>query len=275
MYRIDELSLADTQRLIDYKLDEEYGANFDIKGFDYPWIVSSRPWSSGDRVLDVGAAYSPLPIYLADTYGCEVWAVDDFGQSADDEFWTRSKNPEIHIKENPQVKYVVERLGDPDNSSLPTASFDCIYSASTLEHVPANLTEAVWLHMDRLLKPGGTMLHAVDIGLPTYRGIWSLGKALAIETLYPVLPKSLKVKYLYHTPRNYARFVLSSLGVPLHKIKGNIDVVHMVINPEVMLEPPQWTYNRIVKDNIRSHRHVRVTSLMFNVQKLESNFLAL
>jgi 2-polyprenyl-3-methyl-5-hydroxy-6-metoxy-1,4-benzoquinol methylase len=267
MYRIEEISLADTQRLIEYKLDQAYGAEFDIKGFDYPWIATSRSWSSSDRILDVGAAYSPLPIHLADSNGSEVWAVDDFGQGSDEAFWTRSKDPQEHIQANPQVKYVVERLGDPANSSLPENYFDCIYSASTLEHVPAQQTEAVWRHMDRLLKPGGTMLHAVDIGLPTYRGVWSFGKALAIELIYPILPKSFKIKYLYHTPSNYARFIMATLGAR-HTRLNQIGVVKMVIDPEVMLEPPQWTYNRIVKDGIRSHRHVRVTSLLIKLNKI-------
>lgn len=268
MYRIEEISLADTQRMITYKLEEEYGAEFDIKGFDYPWIITSRAWSSTDRVLDVGAAYSPLPIHIADTFGCEVWAVDDFGQGSDDAFWTRSKDPQDHIQAHPQVNYVIERLGDPDHSSLPPASFDCIYSASTLEHVPAHQTEAVWRHMDLLLKPGGTMMHAVDIGLPTYRGILSFGKALAIESIYPLLPRSLKIKYLYHTPRNYARFVTACLGTERSRPNAGIGVVRMVFDPEIMLEPPQWTYNRIVKDGIRTHRHVRVTSLMIKLHKL-------
>jgi 2-polyprenyl-3-methyl-5-hydroxy-6-metoxy-1,4-benzoquinol methylase len=155
MYKIIEVSLADTHRLYQYKLQDIFGADFSLKGFEYPWILTSRTWQKGETVLDVGAAYSRLPIHIQQTYGCETWVVDDFGLKSDEPFWTRHKPPHEHIAKYPEVKFVLERLGDPAQSSLPVGYFDVIYSASALEHVPCTLTPKVWKHMDLLLKPGG------------------------------------------------------------------------------------------------------------------------
>jgi 2-polyprenyl-3-methyl-5-hydroxy-6-metoxy-1,4-benzoquinol methylase len=266
-YEILELNLADTRRLYQYKLDNVFGTEFNLKGFDYPWIVSSRTWNKEERVIDVGAAYSPLPIHLATTYGCDIWAVDDFGLSVEDEFWSRHRDPEAYIREHPEVNYVLERLGDPASSSLPTNSFDCIYSASTLEHIPPDMAIRVWRHMDALLKPGGEMLHALDLALPTSRGLLHVLLAIAYDSFFGILPSGLRHRFSYETPLAYVRHVLPGLGVKPSKAGKDLSVLRMVLDPEVLLEPPTNTFNRIVKDGEEDRRHFRVTSLLIHLRK--------
>ena len=96
-YQITEISLADLDRLYRYHLDDIFGAAFGIKGFDYPWLLTSYDWHTNIKVLDVGPAYSPMPLHLQKKYGCEVWAVDDFGITVDDEFWKRGNSPREFI----------------------------------------------------------------------------------------------------------------------------------------------------------------------------------
>lgn len=60
MYRLIEASLADLTRLYPYKQQELFRADFSLKGFEYPWILSSRDWQPGEKVLDVGAAQMSL-----------------------------------------------------------------------------------------------------------------------------------------------------------------------------------------------------------------------
>lgn len=150
-YQLLEASLADLDRLYKFKQEDLFNAEFSLKGFDYPWIVKSHSWKPGEKVLDVGAAYSPLPIHLQSSFGCEMWVADDFGMNSNDPFWTRNASPQEHIAKYPNVKFVFERLGDPASSSLPAGYFDVVYSASVLEHVPTKYICKVWRHLDLLL----------------------------------------------------------------------------------------------------------------------------
>lgn len=62
----------------------------------------------------------------------------------------------------PGVKTVKAFLGEfhPD---LPSNHFDHVISVSVIEHVPEENADSVLEDMLRILKPGGTAMHAVDI----------------------------------------------------------------------------------------------------------------
>ena len=266
-YQIIEASFADLDRLYRYHLDSVFGAAFGIKGFDYPWLVSSYDWKKDKKVLDVGAAYSPLPIYLQKTFGCEVWVADDFGATIGDDFWKRGRLPLEHIKNNPEVKYVLERLGDPEKSSFPSNYFDVVYSLSALEHVPAYLMPAVWKHMDSLLKPGGEMMHAIDLSFPSNYGVTKLFYSLIFDYLHTFVPLKYKQKYLQATPLNYLRRVANVLEIKLEIPKG-LDVLSMTLSPNTLVESYQWGLNRIIKDKIQGFHFTRFGSLMLRLRKL-------
>jgi SAM-dependent methyltransferase len=266
-YEIREISLADTARLFVFMKEKTFRAGFNLKGFDYGWVVSSRPWKRGERVLDVGAGYSDLSAHLAQTYGCETWVADDFGSSDPNSFWRRHQDPSEHIEQHPEVKYVLERIGDPEHSSLPVSYFDCIVSVSALEHVPAEAVSRVWAHMDRLLRPGGEMLHAVDVALPTSRGLTHVLLSLAFDLAFPLVPSPLRTRFGYETPRAYARMALGSLRIDGRGHLRGLGILNFVLNPEVLLEPPSNTYNRIAKDGQVSARHFRVGSLLIRLAK--------
>ena len=268
MYEVIEISMADTARLFEFLQGGLFGSSFDLKGVDYPWILKAREWRKGERVLDVGAGFSPLPIEIARRYGCEVWAVDDFGAGAADEFWERGKDPVAYAEAHPEVHYVLERLGDERASSLPAESFDCIYSASTLEHVPPEDSGAVWRHMDRLLKPGGEMVHAIDIAFPTSRGLPHVLLAALFDRFFFLAPKRLRRRFLFETPQNYVRFVAHWLNASTRAHLKRLNILNMVINPEIVLESPQHTYNRIIKDGKAGMRHFRVGTLLIHLRKV-------
>jgi ubiquinone/menaquinone biosynthesis C-methylase UbiE len=267
MYSIQELSFADTQRILHFKKNEVFGTKFNLKGFNYPWILQSRKWSASDHVLDVGAGYSRLPMHIADTYGCEVWSADDFGIGSDEAFWERHSDPYEHIASNPQVKFTLERLGDPSNSTLPEDYFDCIYSASALEHVPEEEIEHVWAHMDHLLRPGGEMIHGLDLRIPMARGLLSVIKATLIDKLYPLMPRSWKLKFAYYTPRSYVRLAFQTIGGVTRRAISEISVLKMTLEPGVLLEPIDWAYNRLVKDGLDDIPAQRVASLLIHIRK--------
>jgi hypothetical protein len=267
MYEVIEISLGNLTRLYSYIQSNLNGARFGLKGFDNPWLLESHAWKSGEKILDVGAAYSSLPSYLQGNYGGDVWAVDDFGMNVDDPFWTRNRSPQEFIESHPEVKYVIERLGDPQNSSLPCGYFDVIYSISVLEHVPQAITPAVWKHMDLLLKPGGEMLHAVDISYPSNGGLKKVLEGWLFDALYGLIPQRMKIRYIFATPKSYVRMALNSLGVT-YRIPRELDVWNMVLNPDIVTEDYNHGLNRIIKDKIKGYKYQRVASLLFKCRKL-------
>ncbi len=266
MYEIQEISLGNLSRLYQYAQNNIYGTKFNIKGFDYPWTLASYNWKADDKVLDVGASYSPFPCYLQEKFGCEVWAVDDFGLNVNDPYWTRSRSPQDYIQSHPQVKYVLERLGDPQKSSLPKNYFDVIYSISVLEHIPQAITPAVWKHMDLLLKPNGQMLHAVDINFPSNSGLKKVISGMAFDQYYRLTPKQMRIRYCYATPLAYVRLALDTLGVKF-RIAKDLKIWNVVLNPDILTEGYENGLNRIVKDQIKDFQYQRVGTLLIKLRK--------
>lgn len=266
MYELLEISLADTQRLLSYKRDLDLEIHLNIKGFDYGWILNSVEWKPEMKVLDVGAGYSRLPLHIARTFGCEVWSVDDFG-FGDDGYWARNQDPNAYIRENSDVRFILEKVGKSQKSSLPENYFDVIYSASALEHIEPSQVPGVWLHMSKILKSGGLMLHALDIAFPTSRGWPHVLMAEAFDVLYPLLPKSIRTRYLYETPKSYIRHIAKTIEINTFGRLGDVGIVNMVINPEIVTEPLDYTLNRMIKDGDETARYFRVGSLQIALKK--------
>jgi SAM-dependent methyltransferase len=272
IYTSLEVSLADTNRLMRYYLEADPEIHLNLKGFDYAWITRSVAWREGMRVLDVGAGFSWLPSYLAKRFGCEMWAIDDFGESEPSRFWRRHRDPEEFIDSHPEIHYVRGRLGANGPSGLPEASFDCIYSASALEHVRPGQIRAVWESMDRLLRPGGTLVHALDIAFPSSRGAKHVALAWGYDMSYPLLPRSLRTRFAYETPLSYTRFVASVLPIRnLAAARRRMSVSRMVLDPEVAVEPLDYAVNRVIKDGDHAPRYYRVGSLLLRLQKEEKS----
>ena len=111
------------------------------------------------------------------------------------------------------------------------------------------------------------MLHAVDIALPTNLGLLHVVLAVLFDLLYPLIPFKLRQRFAYETPRSFARFAMKDLRVIPNRQSQNLSVVNMVLNPEIMVESMQHTYNRIVKDGFQNQKHFRVTSLLLHLRK--------
>jgi ubiquinone/menaquinone biosynthesis C-methylase UbiE len=268
-YELLEAALADTNRLLYYRLHSDLEIHLNIKGFDYAWILDSIDWHSNLRVLDVGAGYSPFPLYIANTYGCEVWAVDDFSLLEQGNFWERNRDPQEYIASHPEISYVVGRIGSQELDELPEGYFDIIYSASALEHVPAIDIGLVWKHMDRLLKPQGHMLHGLDIAFPTSRGLPHVALSVLFDLFYPFILSPLRRRFAYETPKSYLRTVLRAVQVSKRCKPRNLGVLNMIINSEIVTEPIEHTYHRMVKDGLTEARYYRMGSLLLHLKKIQ------
>jgi SAM-dependent methyltransferase len=266
MYEVLEISLANVRRLYEYNQNSVFGSGLGIKGFDNPWVVSSHAWQKGEKVLDVGGAYSRLPIHLQQTYGCEVSVADDFGLNSNEPFWLRDKTPQEHFDAHPEIKFVLERLGDRKKSYLPENSFDVIYSVSVLEHVPGEMLAAVWQHMDALLKPGGEMIHAIDMDFPSNFGLSGMAKVLVMDWFFAVMPSSLRTKHFRISPLTYTRMAFRALHLPAPRTRA-LDPFNMALNPDIFTEGYQFGLNRIVNDKIHNYRYQREGSLLIRLRK--------
>jgi SAM-dependent methyltransferase len=184
----------------------------------------------------------------------------------DDPFWERNSSPQEFIKTHPGVKYVLERLGDPQTSSLPAGYFDVVYSISVLEHVPQTVTPAVWKHIDALLKPGGVLLHAVDIFFPSNGGLKKVLAGWVLDGFSAILPERLQIRYCFATPQSYVRLAFQSLGIPVKGLK-ELNIWNTVLNPDILTEDYNHGLNRIVKDKIKGYQYQRAGTLLIMLRK--------
>lgn len=168
---ITSATFATVEQLFEYKQRGQslkpfpgYTADqWGIKAHNRPWIEFAGNFTKGERIAEVGGAYSLLPAYLAENYGTESWIIDDFGAYSNEEtLWQRWGSPEEWIVSHPEVRYVRKPMGffAPE---IPDNYFDCVFSVSTLEHIPKQLWVDVIRDMIRITKPGGRQLHSIDI----------------------------------------------------------------------------------------------------------------
>lgn len=154
-----------------FQLEEFPGYTNDqwgIKAHNRPWIEEKGNFAKGQKILEVGGAYSLLPKYLAEKYDLEAWIGDDFGKTFQDTTWSRWGDPNELPRKYPSVHYVFDLFG-AFSRNYPDLYFDRIFSVSTLEHIPMENMLDVFKDMHRCLKPGGRQLHTIDIPIPPFK----------------------------------------------------------------------------------------------------------
>jgi SAM-dependent methyltransferase len=171
MLTLTRATLATVDELFQYKytglpLEEFPGYTPDqwgIKAHNRPWIDHAGAFAAGQKVIEVGGAYSTLPKYLAEKYDLEAWVGDDFGKhSGEESSWTRWGDPLDLQTKNNAVKYIFQPFG-VFSHEYPDGYFDRIFSVSTLEHIPYEHRLKVFQDMNRCMRPGGMQLHTIDI----------------------------------------------------------------------------------------------------------------
>ena len=130
-------------------------ASRDLKDLQRPWAVKAIVGSvePGSRLLEIGAG-EPLVAELLARLGYDVTVVDPYdgrdGGPADVDA-IRAGAPHV---------CVIEGLFPRD---LPAdARFDCIYSISVLEHLPAEALDRLGDDVARFARNGACTIHAVD-----------------------------------------------------------------------------------------------------------------
>jgi SAM-dependent methyltransferase len=254
-------SLATTEQLFRYKsngfkLDEFPGYTPDqwgIKAHNRPWIEAAGNFSSGQSVMEIGGAYSLLPKYLGDEYGVEAWIGDDYGAGSDDEMWSRWGDPHALPEKYPSVKYVFEPMGKFDEK-YPNGYFDCVFSVSTLEHIPYESRLDVFRDMNRCLKPGGRQLHSIDLSTD-----W---RKVALSSVVDNLPGVNRVNWIGQSEiRSWVNIIKKS-GV---KISANVPNPIRLFDRRVLVESPDVVY-RFYPPNNEPKRYDPGASLLVIIE---------
>jgi len=165
-----------------------------IKAHNRPWVAEAGRFEAGQRILEVGGAYSRLPEYLGDRYGLEPWIADDFGMASAEPLWERWGDPKQLPAKFPRTRYVFQRLG-AFSEELPGHSFDRVFSVSTLEHIPNADRPAVLADIHRLLSHGGMELHTIDIPVQTPMRLlakWMAAKVPPLRMLHRRLDNDMR-----------------------------------------------------------------------------------
>jgi SAM-dependent methyltransferase len=130
--------------------------NEDLKSFQRPWCVDRliEALPRGGRVLEIGADKCDLIPFLR-SRGFEVWVIDVY-----DSFGGGTGTYDIVSHKFPDMPIV--RGFMHEDRSLPAKHFDAVYSCSVIEHIPPQHLEATVRQIERVLKPGGVSIHAID-----------------------------------------------------------------------------------------------------------------
>lgn len=124
-----------------------------LKSIQDAWIMSELRDAEGLRIGEVGGGDSRLLHYLKERNSCVNI----------DKFEGLGKGPK-KVPEIDGIEVVQAYMGDFDEA-LEDESFDVMFSVSVIEHVADEHVNGCFKDMARVLKPGGRLLHAIDIYL--------------------------------------------------------------------------------------------------------------
>jgi SAM-dependent methyltransferase len=138
--------------------------NNDTRVFEYPWAFHAVPVGPRSRVVEVGGALAGFQWALASA-GADVTNVDPFEPYGSEDMYP-SDVGSLHRQLNEWfgLNVTLKRTALAD-SGLDAASFDTVYSISTLEHLDPEQLESTLVAARKLLKPGGALVLTVDLFL--------------------------------------------------------------------------------------------------------------
>ena len=122
-----------------------------LKGIQDAWVLLQLQGKKDLKIAEIGGGESRV-LQLAKQQN-EVWNIDKLEGAG--------KGP-TEVSDTSAIKLVRSYMGDFD-PNIPDNYFDILLSISVVEHVPADKLTDFFKDCHRVLKPGGLMLHAIDI----------------------------------------------------------------------------------------------------------------
>lgn len=233
-----------------------------IKAHNRPWINDIGNFKSSQKIIEIGGAYSTLPVYLADKYNVEAWIGDDFGESSGENNWSRWGDPHELPNIWPKIKYIFKSLGEFSNE-YPESYFDRVFSVSTLEHIASNNIINVFKDMHRILAKNGVQLHTIDIYKPNYKNIL-LGSILEHLSIN-LMPWFLKEKLKRISPVWYWLHVIKESGVDVSDILKKYPYLDSLFGDNILYESYDVVY-RFYPPNDNEKKYCPATSLLVRIE---------
>ncbi len=144
---------------------------------EYPWIASRMQDCAGQRILDLGAGVSALPIWLAER-GAEVVTVDyhaNIRDPANKLSWNEWGFLDFALLDQRIASFNMDMRDFSD-----AQGFDVIYSASVIEHMPAIARRDIIGRLSRLIRPEGRLLLTLDL-VPGSNQLWPLAEGKEVD----------------------------------------------------------------------------------------------
>jgi hypothetical protein len=237
MLALTHASIATVEELFrykkqDFKLEDFPGYTLDqwgIKAHNRPWVEEVGKFAMGQKIIEVGGAYSLFPKYLSEKYDLEAWIGDDFGISTAESLWSRWGNPNELPKKYHSIKYVFEPFGCY-SKKYPDKYFDRIFSISTLEHIPFHDRLNVFKDMNRCLKHGGMQLHTIDISFNLKKSIFNI-----LTDSFPILNN---LNHKFSEIRSWIKIMKNS-GI---KISTTVPNSIFLLKKSILVESPDVVY---------------------------------
>jgi 2-polyprenyl-3-methyl-5-hydroxy-6-metoxy-1,4-benzoquinol methylase len=145
---------------------------------EYPWILNNLPKDLQSKtILDVGAGVNPLPLLLADR-GAAVVTLDNHREIRD--VTQRSQWNEWGFLDYSSLDRRITSIFTSYETWTTPTLFDCIYSVSVIEHLPA-ATRRLWVEaFSRQVKIGQLLLLTVDL-IPETDLLWNFAEGRMVE----------------------------------------------------------------------------------------------
>lgn len=148
-----------------------------IRTIEYPWFVRRLERQAGERVLDIGAGVSALPIWLSQR-GCEVTTVDNHPRER--LLATRDDWNEWGYLDYSQIDPTIESHRVDAAQFQGSAPFGAIYSVSVVEHLPADTRRRLFANIQPQLARNGQLYLSLDL-VPGTRDLWLLSEGKQVE----------------------------------------------------------------------------------------------
>ena len=124
-----------------------------LKNAQDGFVYDALQHVSSQKIAEIGGGDSRVLKNLGHKNEC--WNIDEFMGAG---------NGPVKLPENPPYKISRVMMGDYSDQ-LPDNYFDNLFSVSVIEHVPDEALTDFFKDCIRILKPGGSMYHAIDIYL--------------------------------------------------------------------------------------------------------------
>lgn len=152
-----------------------------IRTIEYPWIASRLRESRRQRILDIGAGISVVPLWLA-RRGAQVTTVDNHPNVR--EYAKRFTWNEWGFLDFGQIDARITSHHTDVATFCDPEGFDVIYSISVIEHMPAELRRRIIARLPTMLRRDGRLLLTLDL-VPGTDNLWPLSEGFTVDETEP------------------------------------------------------------------------------------------